>query len=296
MTLRPDETWHRLLTWTYGQTPSERLAAQILYASGFEDVNPTHPLGGRDGGKDAMCMKDSKTWVMAVYFPHDKKPFKDVYEKFEGDLSGARKNSAFGIAFVTNQELTDGERKQLAACGQRGAAKVEVELFHLERIVALLDTPAMAGVRQQFLYIPAVQSSGTSIDQVLFNDFLAALPQGGETLNLLENQDFGASFPSSPVEALSLINRTWRDATHEFLDDGVEAERKKFMDTLATFLRILSQYAHQGHKQDRMTIGMNDLEDRKEMFELKDKLNGLATAVYTAHQALVRVGRKNLTP
>ena len=50
--LRQDETWHRLREWTSGQTPSERLAAQLLVASDYKDVDPSHPLGGPDGGRD----------------------------------------------------------------------------------------------------------------------------------------------------------------------------------------------------------------------------------------------------
>jgi hypothetical protein len=57
-TPRWDETWHRLRDWTNGQGPSERLAAQILLNEGFTAFDPSHPLGGKDGGKDAICMKD----------------------------------------------------------------------------------------------------------------------------------------------------------------------------------------------------------------------------------------------
>jgi hypothetical protein len=66
---RPDETWQRLLNWPYGQAPSERLAGQILLAEGFKNFDPSHPLGGRDGGMDALCMKDGQRWIMAAYFP-----------------------------------------------------------------------------------------------------------------------------------------------------------------------------------------------------------------------------------
>lgn len=45
------ETWHRLLEWDKGQTPAERLAAIILNSEGFRNIDPSHPLGGRDGLK-----------------------------------------------------------------------------------------------------------------------------------------------------------------------------------------------------------------------------------------------------
>jgi two-component sensor histidine kinase len=146
---RPDETWHRLLNWTYGQAPSERLAAQILYDQKFTDIDPSHPLGGRDGGKDALCKKDGQDWIMAAYFPYGQQTFKDIQDKFIGDLAGVAKNNAKGIAFVTNQKLALAERKALKKlCGA-----VLLEVFHLERITSILDRPHMEKVRQQFLYI-----------------------------------------------------------------------------------------------------------------------------------------------
>ena len=148
---RFDETWHRLREWTKGQTPSERLAAQILIREGFKGIDPSHPLGGRDDGKDALASRDGTKFVMAVYFPRGAQTFTDIRAKFEGDLSGVSKAGALGFAFVTNQELRLAERSELIAL----AAPVEVELFHLERLTALLDAPEMASVRQQFLDIEA---------------------------------------------------------------------------------------------------------------------------------------------
>ena len=148
---RFDETWHRLLEWTRGQAQSERLAGQILLEEGFIDFDPSHPLGGRDGGKDAIAKKEGTTYSMAVHFPRGQKDFKEIKEKFLADLSGAKSNSVKGIAFVTNQELTLGEREEIRSL----AAPLRVELYHLERVTAILDKPAMASVREQFLDIEA---------------------------------------------------------------------------------------------------------------------------------------------
>jgi hypothetical protein len=134
---RYDETWHRLREWTKGQAQSERLAAQILVREGFRDFDPSHPLGGRDGGKDAIANKNGMQFAMAVYFPRGQQPFNAIKAKFDGDLAGARRNSADGIAFVTNQELTLGEREEIKAV----AARTVTELYHLERITTILDSP-----------------------------------------------------------------------------------------------------------------------------------------------------------
>ena len=146
---RWDETWHRLREWTNGQGPSERLAAQVLVHDGFTEIDPSHPLGGRDGGKDGICIKDGNRWAMAVYFPRGQQAFGAVEEKFVRDLAGAQVHQPYGIAFVTNQELTLAERKSLV----ESARPIAVELYHLERIATVLDSPAMAEVRKQFLNV-----------------------------------------------------------------------------------------------------------------------------------------------
>lgn len=51
------ETWHRLLEWDRGQAPAERLAAILLHNDGFQNVDPSHPLGGKDGKKDIVFLK-----------------------------------------------------------------------------------------------------------------------------------------------------------------------------------------------------------------------------------------------
>jgi len=158
MTNRWDETWHRLREWTNGQGHSERLAAQILLAERFEGLDPSHPLGGKDGGKDAICHRDGKTWVMAVYFPRGQQSFDSIRAKFAADLTGATANAAQGFAFVTNQELRLAERKSLGAM----TGDIELELYHLERITAILDQPPMAGVRQQFLGLEAAVTAPVS--------------------------------------------------------------------------------------------------------------------------------------
>lgn len=148
---RTDETWFRLREWTQGQTPSERLAAHVLDAEGYENLDPSHPLGGKDGGKDAVATKDGKSWVMGVYFPRGQQSFTTIKKKFTDDLTGAKTHSPHGFVFVTNQELTLGERADLEDLGNGTV----VELYHLERTTGVIDRPRMAQIRKQFLDIEA---------------------------------------------------------------------------------------------------------------------------------------------
>lgn len=155
MILRPDETWHCLLNWNSGSTLSERLAGQILQDQGYEDYDPIHPLGGPDGGKDALCRKNGKNWIVAVYFPRGPKTFKVIKDKFRLDFAGVEKNQVDGIIFVTNQILTEGERKELKFLGKSAL----VEIYHLERLVAVMDQSRMTSTRKQYLGIDTEQAS-----------------------------------------------------------------------------------------------------------------------------------------
>ncbi len=151
---RWDETWHRLQQWTDGRGPSERLAAQILLDHGFTHLDPSHPLGGKDGAADALACRGGKRWVMAVYFPRGQQIFKAIKDKFLDDFKGVEFNEAEAFAFVSNQELRRAERRELTK-----AVGSPVEIFHLERLVAVLDQPKMHGVRRQFLGIDALDGT-----------------------------------------------------------------------------------------------------------------------------------------
>lgn len=155
MASRWDETWHRLREWTNDQARSERLAAQVLAEDGFSRLDPSHPLGGKDGGADALCERDGRVWVMAVYFPRGQQEFRTIRDKFQTDASAAKSPGRDGIVFVTNQELRLAERRELAELVYPFAA----EIFHLERVTLVLDKPAMAGIRKQFLGIDSDPSS-----------------------------------------------------------------------------------------------------------------------------------------
>jgi hypothetical protein len=88
---------------------------------------------------------------MAAYFPRGQQRLEDVLTKLHGDAEGATANAAVGIAFVTNQEIRLAERETM----RQAVGGLGFELFHLERITAILDQPSMIPIRQQFLSIAA---------------------------------------------------------------------------------------------------------------------------------------------
>ncbi len=144
-----DETRRRLLDWTDSKGQAELLAAQVLHDEGYTDYDPSHPLGGPDGGKDALCRKGRKKVLVAVHFPQGQKRFSETKRKFLSDLRGVRPNQAEGFVFVANQALTNAERKSL----QTAARRIPVTIYHLMRITTILDRPRMGAVRRQFLNI-----------------------------------------------------------------------------------------------------------------------------------------------
>jgi hypothetical protein len=186
--LREDETWHRLREWTRGQASSERLAAQLLIDLGYEDIDPSHPLGGKDGGKDATCSKGGQVWVMAVYFPRSQKTFKQIRDKFLGDANKANAAKPAGLVFVTNQELTLSERSTLT-----DSVALKTDIIHLERATAILDKPTMAGVRAQFLDI---DFSNEDLKKALISEISASTASitgavtGGDTWGYVMLYDF----------------------------------------------------------------------------------------------------------
>lgn len=143
------ETWHRLLEWDKGQAASERLSAAILISEGFDNVDPSHPLGGKDGGKDIKCQFNGSLWIGAVYFPRGQQVFNTIKDKFNHDVIGAKKNKAKGIVFITNQELRLSERKELEETDKL----VDVRIYHLERMADIINSPKMYGIRLDYLDI-----------------------------------------------------------------------------------------------------------------------------------------------
>ena len=149
---RGNETWNRLLAWSEAQLAAERLAGQILLSEGYVSVDPSHPLGGPDGGKDLTCFKDGEKWRVAVFFSRGKQNFSKIKSKFTSDISKGRNEKDTDFIFFVNQYLTLGERAKLmndfASLGGEN-----LEIYHLERISLIMDQPRNYPLRADFLDI-----------------------------------------------------------------------------------------------------------------------------------------------
>lgn len=107
------ETEIKLKMWRGGQVAAERLAGNILHLDGFTSLDPQCPLGGPDGLKDLVCEKNGWKYVGAAYFPSTEQSFSSIKTKYLHDLDGVVANDADGLAFVTNQHVSPGERDAL---------------------------------------------------------------------------------------------------------------------------------------------------------------------------------------
>jgi len=138
-----------LSNWEKDSGDAERLCADLLRIEAFDDVDPQHPLGGPDGGKDILCSKEGNSFVAAVHFPRKPITFKTTTKKFASDLKESLKHNRNGFIFLTNQELTISERnaleKMAAVKGKRCL------IYHRERLRVMLDSPAGYGLRLRHL-------------------------------------------------------------------------------------------------------------------------------------------------
>lgn len=207
-----DETWNRLLNWSKGQKPSERFAAHVLRAGGYRSIDPSHPLGGRDGMKDMICVRNSQKWIGASYFPRGQKCFKEITDKFKHDVLGVAANQVDGIAFVTNQELKLKERKKLKDL----ADQTEVDLLHLERVASIIDSPQCYGIRLEFLdlemtkeeQLAFIANRDAMIEQLqnTLEDIIVQL-KNPELLKTLSAEQIQSSVPLSEIkEFKSILN------------------------------------------------------------------------------------------
>jgi hypothetical protein len=106
-------------------------------------------LGGPDGRKDIICQKGTTKVLAASYFPSTHQEFRSIKVKFLHDYEGVARNNATGFAFFVNQPITPTERADLA-----GLTSLDlVEIYHLERITSLLDSPRGYGPRLEYLRV-----------------------------------------------------------------------------------------------------------------------------------------------
>ena len=278
------ETWRRLRDWDRGQAPSERLAAHILRIGGYESIDPSHPLGGQDGLKDAVCTKDKVRFIGACYFPRGEQKFGAIKTKFINDLEGVSKNMAEGIAFVTNQELTLSVRDELVK--EAGSAKVD--LFHLERIASILDFPQCYGIRLEFLDIEMTKEEQVAFFGTVANVLGELQSQMRSMLEALNNANVSNVVPTEQLakfkgmlEAIvGVHNSTPGIYSLQVFPAPIDRLRVP-IDELARFKGMLESMVGSSSSLlitpalvDRLSVPLNEL---KEFESILDRLVGVSS-------------------
>ena len=173
----PSDTEITLKNWRVGSIIAERLCADLLSTEGFVDIDPQSPLGGPDGKKDIICNRNGISFIAACYFPPTQNDYNNIEAKFIEDLSGIKRNGVEGFIFFTNQNISPFQRKKLVELAAQNGSDV-TEIYHVERIRSILDSPSGYGLRLQYLDIELTKEEQISfIDQVNrnFNQQIAEL-------------------------------------------------------------------------------------------------------------------------
>jgi len=212
---------------------------------------------------------DGKRWIGAVYFPRGQQSFPDIKKKFAHDLDGVKANNAEGLAFVTNQELRLGERKILTEL----MPEVDVQIYHLERIASLLNTPSFYGIRMEFLDIEMskeeqlsffadqdqrlVRIEGTLAQMAIgidgYKTLLTSTPPKQQTNDEDEEWDEFFEEPRSMDEIANMVNefceKVWFDrhlSLRYKVENGLETvDPQIWAGALKSAERVIQQYGEE---------------------------------------------------
>jgi len=238
-----EETRYRLIEWTEGKPASERLGGYILSVSGYEKIDPSQPLGGRDGKKDLICEKEGILWIAACHFPRGQKNFSVIKNKFSRDLIGVKRNKAKGIVFITNQAITVNQRETL-----KNLTNLEVEIFHQERILGILNSPKGFAARQEYLGINMTMEEKISyyfmslISQNIYNEFTLKIldPNVGSGTSISTTSSYSEKIElNAYVEALinspflfNINKSNWFETKHINNEDSLFDYKKNNLDVI----------------------------------------------------------------
>ena len=121
----------------------ERMAADVLNALGYSDVEPMAPAGGADGGRDIIFREADTPGIAFVTLE------KTIRDKFKRDLA-KQSNTEGLIALFCNVDVSPSMKLTFAR--EAVAKGYRVDVFDLERLRSLLDS-SLKDVRRRYLKI-----------------------------------------------------------------------------------------------------------------------------------------------
>lgn len=138
-----------------------------------------------------------------------------------------------------------------------------------------------------------IANKPTGHDIKLFKEFRKQYPSNGSLCDFLNNHNFGYSFDYQHLIELEKLIEDWSVACRHFNNNELDLLRKQFIGACKILYdELLGNTDKSGSHS--VSIGMSDMEFKKEKFELQSRLNELSTKVYDVHQALIKKGQKIL--
>ncbi|MDP2204287.1 MAG: hypothetical protein Q8K07_19905 [Methylicorpusculum sp.] len=135
-------------------------------------------------------------------------------------------------------------------------------------------------------------------DLVLFNEFKSAFPSNSASVRLLEEHDFGNSYPGDSTSHIERFVVDWNNAEHQFLDSAIEKKRQELWACCNNFLNTLA--SHSGpitaspffSAIPDMYRGDWDWPDF--VSERVKELNTKASECFTCHQEFIALSKNRL--
>ena len=276
---RTEETWQRLLNWAYSPETAAFLTEQVLLDQGFTHLPPDHPLADAAGADAASCelyVKDGQRWLVATHFALAQHSFEQVKSQFLEQVTALAHISVNGLVFLTNQELSRNERialKQLCTFAL-------LEVFDLDRIATIIDSPRLGQARQRVLYpesVPATATAGPNnagrlphlpipADSTAQSGNLATRALAAAELEQLAQQDFARYAPAlaASLTNLSAVHCEQGDFSAaqaasqtavEIYDKLAQQDFDTYGANLATSLENLAR-SHKGQNNDATALAL----------------------------------------
>ena len=184
----PFDTDERLKSYLdTNQLARERLCCAVLALDNrFAEVNPRHPRGGPDGGRDIEAVfRQEQRAFGAVGFVNQandsNEQKKKIQRKFGDDLERALVAAPEVFVFLTNINLTISEKAELVSEAKaRGLGHAEI--IDRERIRITLDSPDGFAARFQYLDISMSEEEQASFFSKWGDDIQSLVATGFQRL------------------------------------------------------------------------------------------------------------------
>ncbi|MCM3294178.1 hypothetical protein M3661_29205 [Paenibacillus sp. MER 180] len=208
----PYQTDERLKSYLdTNQLHREQMCRAILAIDKrFTDVQPRHPRGGPDGGRDIEAIyRESQLTFGAVGFVNQandsEEQKKKIKEKFDSDLSSAvsSDNRPSGFVFFTNINLTIGEKELLIDKAKKKQI-LFCEILDRERLRITLDSPDGFAIRFQYLSISLSEEEQASFFARWGDDIQSVISTGFQRIENTLNRVLFLQEYTNPISHLTL--------------------------------------------------------------------------------------------